>query len=224
MKKAIVLLSGGLDSAVTLYLARKRLFSCQCLIFDYGQRHKREIESAKMIAKVADCPYQILNIKLPWKGSSLLDKSIKIPQVTRIQGHKVTSRVPSTYVPGRNIIFLSLGISYAEAINAKVIFIGANAVDFSGYPDCRPEFYRAFKKVISTGTKAGIKKKEIKIKTPLISKSKAQIIRLGAQLGVQFELTWSCYRGGKRPCGRCDSCHFRAKGFAEAGILDPLRN
>jgi 7-cyano-7-deazaguanine synthase len=221
VKKAIVLLSGGLDSAVTLYFAKKQGFHCRCLIFDYGQRHKREIESARRVARAAGCAYKILRIKLPWNGSSLLDKSIKIPLVTRLEGQGVASRVPSTYVPGRNIIFLSLGISYAEAINAKVIFIGANAVDFSGYPDCRPEFYRAFSKVIVTGTKAGIKGEGIKIKTPLISKTKAQIIRLGAQLGVPFKLTWSCYKGGKRPCGKCDSCFFRAKGFAEAGIYDP---
>jgi len=125
-------------------------------------------------------------------------------------------------VPGRNIIFLSFALSYAETIGAKAIYIGAHAQDYSGYPDCRPEFYRAFRKVISCGTKAGVEKKEIEVRVPLINKNKAQIIRLGVRLGVPFEFTWSCYRGRRVPCGECDSCYFRAKGFKEAGIIDPL--
>ena len=234
-RQAIVLLSGGLDSAVTLYFAKKQGFKCYCLIFDYGQRHRREVESAKKIAKVADCPIQIIKINLPWRGSSLLDKNIKVtktpldftrlrsPQVARgKQGHNDTSDIPSTYVPGRNIIFLSFALSYAEAIKAEAIFIGAHIQDYSGYPDCRPEFYQEFSRVIATGTKAGIKKSKIQIKTPLIRKTKAQIIRLGANLGVPFGLTWSCYQGGKKPCRRCDSCYFRARGFQEAGLIDPL--
>ncbi|MFH1338366.1 MAG: 7-cyano-7-deazaguanine synthase QueC [Candidatus Omnitrophota bacterium] len=221
MRKAIVLLSGGLDSAVTLYFAKKQNYACRCLIFDYGQRHKREIESAKKIAGAADCPYRILRTRFPWKGSSLLDKSRRICLKAKQPVGK-TANIPATYVPGRNIIFLSFALSFAEKIGAEAIFIGANAVDFSGYPDCRPEFYRAFSRVIATGTKAGVKGEEIKIKTPLIRRTKAQIIRLGVQLAVPFELTWSCYRGGSRPCGNCDSCYFRAKGFAEAGIPDPL--
>ncbi len=220
-KKAIVLLSGGLDSAVTLYLAKRQGFKCHCLIFDYGQRHKKEIESAKRIAKVASCPYRILRIRLPWKGSSLLDKKVPISQQANRQTGK-RANIPATYVPGRNTIFLSFALSFAEATGAEVIFIGANAIDFSGYPDCRSEFYRAFNKVIAKGTKVGVKGEGIKIETPLIQRTKAQIIRLGAQLGVPFELTWSCYRGGKRPCGKCDSCHFRTKGFAEADLPDPL--
>lgn len=211
MERAVVLLSGGLDSATTLYLAKKRGFHCSCLSFDYGQRHKRELDSAKKIAKAAGCTYQMLKIKLPWGGSSLLDSKTDIP--TRGRG------IPNTYVPARNIIFLSFALSFAEAIGARAIFIGANALDFSGYPDCRPEFYRAFNKVIVTGTKKG---KAIKIETPLINKSKAEIIKLASCLGVPYELTWSCYRGGKSPCGRCDSCYFRAKGFQEAGLADPL--
>lgn len=214
-------MSGGLDSATTLYLAKSEGFKCFCLIFDYGQRHKREIESAERIAKAAAYPYRILKIKLPWKGSSLLDKKNNVPSATRPQGHKATRGIPSTYVPGRNTIFLSFAVSYAETLGAKVIFIGANAVDFSGYPDCRPEFYRAFDKIIAVGTKAGVQEKAIKIEAPLIHKTKAEIIRLGNCLGVPFELTWSCYQGERQPCGKCDSCYFRAKGFKEAGIKDP---
>lgn len=213
-KRAVVLLSGGIDSATTLYLAKDKGFSPYCLIFDYGQRHSREIESAKRIAKEAGCRYLICKINLPWKGSSLLDKKKRIPRRGR--------GIPSTYVPARNTIFLSFALSFAEAIRAEVIFIGANAIDFSGYPDCRPRFYYAFRKVICCGTKAGVEKREIKIRTPLIWKTKAQIIKLGQSLGVPYELTWSCYRGKKKPCGICDSCRFRAKGFLEADLKDPL--
>ena len=220
--QAIVLLSGGLDSATTLYLAKKQNFKCLCLIFDYHQRHRREIESAKHIAQSADCKAQIIKISLPWRGSALLDKKINIPVVTRAPGHQGTSVIPLTYVPARNIIFLSFALSCAEAVAAEAIFIGAHSQDYSGYPDCRPEFYRAFDRIIATGTKAGIQKKNIEIKTPLIHKTKAEIIRLGARLGVPFEFTWSCYQGGRQPCQECDSCYFRAKGFKEAGIKDPL--
>jgi 7-cyano-7-deazaguanine synthase len=213
-KKAIVLLSGGLDSATTLYIAKSEGYQCQGLVFDYGQRHKREIEAAKKISSLAKCPIKIIKIALPWKGSALLDNKIKLPG-SRV---KVSSNIPVTYVPGRNIIFLSFALSFAEAISASAIFIGANALDYSGYPDCRPEFFAAFRKIVSTGTKAGVENKSIEIKTPLINKTKAEIIKLGRKLGVPFESTWSCYKGGKKPCGKCDSCYFRAKGFREAGI------
>jgi len=219
-RQAIVLLSGGLDSATTLFLARDLGFQCSCLIFDYGQRHKKEIESAKKIARIAHSPYKIVKLDFPWKGSALLDKKIKIPQYARIQGRKNT--ISSTYVPARNIIFLSLALSFAEAVKAEAIFIGANAVDFSGYPDCRPLFFKAFKKAADSGTKAGIEDKKIRIATPLIKKTKAEIIKIGKRLGVPFGLTWSCYAGGNKPCGRCDSCYFRAKGFKQAKITDPL--
>ncbi len=235
-RKAIVLLSGGLDSATTLYLAKKKGFHCFCLIFDYGQRHKRELQSAKRIAQRAKCPYTILKINLPWKGSALLDKKIEISWSTktqrqhpaisewpvRVRTRKDTSKIPSTYVPARNIIFLSFALSFAEAIKAEAIFIGAHIQDYSGYPDCRPEFYRAFSQIIATGTKTGLEQRKIKIETPLIRKTKAQIIRLATRLEVPLALTWSCYRGGKVPCGKCDSCYYRAKGFQEAGIVDPL--
>jgi 7-cyano-7-deazaguanine synthase len=220
--RAVVLLSGGLDSATALYFAKERGFKCFCLIFDYGQRHLREIESAREIAKSANCSYQILKIKLPWSGSALLDNKIKIPSAARSLGQRGIGKIPVTYVPARNLVFLSFALSYAEAVNAEAIFIGAHTQDYSGYPDCRPEFYRAFAKVISTGTKAGVEKKKIKINTPLINLAKSKIIRLAAQLGVPLELTWSCYQGKARPCGRCDSCIYRARGFKEAGISDPL--
>lgn len=215
-KRAVILLSGGLDSATTLYFAKDKGFRCHCLIFDYGQRHQKEIQSAKKIARIAKCPFRIIKISLPWKGSSLLDKNIKLPAV------KARGDIPTTYVPGRNIIFLSFALSFAEAIKAKAIFIGAHAQDYSGYPDCRPEFYKAFSGVIETGTKAGVDKKNVEIKTPLINMTKAGIIKLGMKLGAPFELTWSCYKGGAKPCGVCDSCYYRQKGFMEAGLRGSL--
>lgn len=198
------MLSGGIDSTTTLYYAKSKGYKCFALIFDYGQRHHREIRSAVAVAKRAKVPYRIIKISLPWKGSSLLDKKLKLPKGKKLKG------IPSTYVPARNTIFLSFALSYAEAIGAKMIFIGANAIDFSGYPDCRPQYYRAFRKVIREGTKV----KKIKVKTPLINMTKAQIIRLGMNLGAPLELTWSCYRGGSKPCGVCDSCRLRQKGFS----------
>ena len=215
-KKAVVLLSGGLDSATALYIARAKGYACHCLVFDYGQRHLREIEAAKKLAKKSGSSCQIVKISLPWKGSSLLDRKVKLPKALRL----AVDKIPTTYVPGRNIIFLSFALSFAESIGAQAIFIGVHSQDYSGYPDCRPEFYQAFKKVVSSGTKAGVQHKKIKILTPLIYKTKAGIIRLGNKLGVPFKLTWSCYKGGKAPCGECDSCYYRAKGFAEAGIKD----
>ena len=218
-RKAVVLLSGGLDSATALYYAKAAGFACHCLIFDYGQRHRREIDSARKIAQVAHCPFSEIKISLPWKGSSLLDSKARIPSGIAQRKNR-GAVIPNTYVPGRNIIFLSFALSCAETVGASAIFIGAHAQDYSGYPDCRPEFFRAFSRVAACGTKAGLEKKKIVIRNPLISKNKAQIIRLGHKLGVPFRLTWSCYRGGKRPCGVCDSCYFRKKGFIEAGLKD----
>ncbi|MFH0855510.1 MAG: 7-cyano-7-deazaguanine synthase QueC [Candidatus Omnitrophota bacterium] len=213
-RRAIVLLSGGLDSATALYIAKSEGYICHCLSFDYGQRHLREIEAAVKISRLAKCPLELVKIALPWKGSALLDSKARLPGPKG----RAKSNIPATYVPGRNIIFLSFALSFAEAIGAKAIFIGAHAQDYSGYPDCRPEFYAAFRKVVSTGTKAGVENRGIEIKAPLINMSKAQIIRLGYKLGVPFELTWSCYKGVKAPCGRCDSCYYREKGFREAGL------
>jgi len=216
-RQAIVLLSGGLDSAVTLYLAKSRGFKCRCLIFDYGQRHRREIAFAKKIALSANCPYQVLKINLPWKGSALLDQKIPVPR-----NKKGRDLIPSTYVPARNIIFLSFALSFAEAKGVKAVFIGAHAQDYSGYPDCRPEFFGVLRKLVNCATKAGVEKKSVKVYTPLLNKRKSQIIRLGHKLKVPFEITWSCYSGGKYPCGSCDSCYFRARGFRQAGLKDPL--
>ncbi len=222
-KKAVVLLSGGLDSATTLYFAKAKGFQCYCLIFDYGQRHKKEIASAKKIAQRAGCAWQIIKLSLPWKGSSLLDKKLKIPEFSNSTNSINSSNsIPSTYVPARNIIFLSFALSCAEAIKASSIFIGANAIDYSGYPDCRPEFYRAFIRAVNLGTKAGVEGRGFSIFTPLIKMTKAGIIKLGTRLKVPYELTWSCYQGGRKPCGKCDSCNFRARGFQEAGYRDPL--
>ncbi|MFH1202378.1 MAG: 7-cyano-7-deazaguanine synthase QueC [Candidatus Omnitrophota bacterium] len=220
-RQAVVLLSGGLDSATALYLAKNSGFKCFCLIFDYGQRHRKEISSAKEIAKAAGSSYKILKINLPWKGSALLDKKVKVPKPVNSSTRKPANLIPVTYVPGRNIIFLSFALSYAEAIKAKAIFIGAHCQDYSGYPDCRPQFYRAFYRVSQTGTRAGSENHPVKIISPLINKTKAQIIKLGQRLKVPFKLTWSCYRGLRHPCGKCDSCKFRIKGFKEAGIKDP---
>jgi len=211
--KAVVLLSGGLDSSTVLYIAKKKYRDCGCLIFDYKQRHNREQECAKKIARFVGCNYKIVKIIFPWKGSSLIDKTKKIPYNKKIGGE-----IPSTYVPGRNTIFLSYALSFAETIGAKKIFIGANAVDFSGYPDCRPQYYQNFNKLLAVGTKSG----DIKIETPLLYKTKKEIVELAVKLKVPLKLTWSCYSGGKKPCGKCDACILRAKGFALAGRKDPI--
>jgi len=203
MKKAIVLLSGGMDSAVTLYIARKMGYKTYCLIFDYGQRHKKEVGFAKQLARIADSEYSVLNIRLPWGKSALLDKRTKVPENRRSSG------IPVTYVPARNTIFISFALSFAEAIEAKRIFIGANARDFSGYPDCRPLYFKRFNRLLKKATKAA----GIRIEAPLLHKTKREIVEIGRRLGVPFELTWSCYKGGKGPCGRCDACRLREKGF-----------
>ncbi len=217
-KKAIVLLSGGLDSSTTLYDAISKGYECHCLIFDYGQKHKKEILQAKAVARKAACPYFLVKIGLPWKGSALLDNKISVPKQRALN----TTEIPVTYVPARNIIFLSFAASHAEAIGAKTIFIGANAVDYSGYPDCRPEFIRAYQAMLSQGLKSSVEGggKKIKVVTPLIRLSKAQIVKLAVKLKVPLALTWSCYNGGNKPCGVCDSCRLRAQGFAQAKFQD----
>ncbi|MFZ5800577.1 MAG: 7-cyano-7-deazaguanine synthase QueC [Candidatus Omnitrophota bacterium] len=232
-KKAIVLLSGGLDSTTTLYWALDKGYRCHCLVFDYGQRHRREILAAKRICQRAGCSARVVKITLPHHGSSLLNRHMRLPQrpqgvLSEVEGRanaptrKRANIIPNTYVPARNIIFLSLAASFAETQKAQAIFIGANAVDYSGYPDCRPEFFRQFIRAIAAGTKSGVEGKKIKIITPLIYKSKKEIVQTGQRLDVPFALTWSCYKGGRFPCGECDSCRLRQKGFREAGLKDPL--
>lgn len=219
--KAVVLLSGGLDSTTTLYYALSQKFRCHCLIVDYGQRHRKEVAAARRIAKAAGSPFQVIRIQLPWGGSALTDRRIRVPKGRSLA--EIGRGIPATYVPARNTLFLSYAVSFAEAIGATAVFIGANFLDASGYPDCRPAYYRAFAQVIRRGTKTGAEGKPIRIATPLIRKTKAQIIRLGRRLGVPYELTWSCYLGKTRPCGKCDSCLLRAKGFHEAGLSDPAK-
>jgi len=218
MKKAVILLSGGLDSTTILYHAKAKGYEAHCLIFDYGQRHRKEIARAMSIARQAKCDYKLVKFAMAWQGSSLLDRSMKLPSRKKIDA----KGIPSTYVPARNIIFLSFAVSYAETIGAQAVFIGANAIDYSGYPDCRPRFFKAYEKVIRAGMKSGVEGKTIKIVAPLLQKTKAQIIRMGTRLKVPYNKTWSCYQGGRRPCGICESCRLRQKGFEEAGIKDPL--
>ncbi len=214
MKKAVVLLSGGLDSTTTLYFAKSKGYKVHALIFDYRQRHKKEVEAALKIAKLNQIDYDVVKIKLAWSKSSLTDKKAKVPYQRNLKD----KNIPSTYVPGRNIIFLSYGFSLAESITASKVFIGAHINDYSGYPDCRPEFLKAFQE----SANRGLSGKKITISAPLLSKDKVQIVRLGLKLGVPFELTWSCYKGDKNPCLKCDSCRFRIEGFRQVGILDPL--
>lgn len=209
--------SGGLDSTTVLYHALSKGYEAHCLVFTYGQRHARETRTALATARRLGCSCDVLKINLPWGGSALLDRSVRVPEHGRVDPRKI----PVTYVPGRNTIFLSFALSCAEAVGAGTIFIGANAVDYSGYPDCRPSYFEAFAKMAALGTKAGVEGENIRIVAPLLRKTKAGIVRLGQKLGVPFEKTWSCYKGGRRPCGKCDSCVLRAKGFAEAGVVDP---
>jgi 7-cyano-7-deazaguanine synthase len=223
-KKAVVLLSGGLDSATTLAIAKECKFACFALTFRYGQRHSIEINSAKKIVKSIDAvQHKIIDISpAVFSGSALTDKSIKVP-LNRVIN---TARIPVTYVPARNTIFLSYALALAESIGAFDIFIGVNATDYSGYPDCRNEYIKAFEKMANLATAAAAKKKgRYKIHTPIIKMSKAQIIKTGTRLGVNYSLTHSCYNPAKngRPCGRCDSCRLRLKGFAQAGLKDPLK-
>lgn len=218
--KAIVLLSGGIDSATVLFIAKRMGYECHTLTFDYGQRHKREIDSARRIARAAGCRSTVLSIRLPWKGSALVNRKQAIPK--RRPWAKMCKDIPATYVPARNTIFLSYGLSFAESIGAGKIFIGANAVDFSGYPDCRKPFIRAFEDVIREGTKAGAEGRRISIEAPLISMTKSEIISEAKRIGVPLGMTWSCYEGKAQPCGGCDSCVIRRRGFEGAGLKDKV--
>ena len=222
MSEAVVLLSGGLDSSTVLALAKERGFEVAALTFDYGQRHRRELESAKEVAaslKVREHIVLHLDVGKHLR-SSLTNKSMSVP-VGRSRA-QIASGVPDTYVPSRNIIFLSVASSIAESRGASSVFIAANAVDFSGYPDCTPEFISAFQRTIDVGTKTGKEGQGIRIEAPLLRMSKRDIVREALRLKVPLELTWSCYKGGRKACGRCDSCQLRLQAFAEAGAKDPL--
>lgn len=224
-KNVVVLLSGGLDSSTLAYLAARkaspqannRVFT---LTFNYGQRHKKELVLAKAVSKaIGAVNHIVINFDLTkWGGSALTDVNIKVPK-----NRKLTDKsIPITYVPARNTIFLAFALAYAEAVKAEEIYIGVNAVDYSGYVDCRPKFINKFQELIKLATVAG-SSGGIKIKTPLINLSKAEIVKLGEKLGVDWAMTWSCYQGGKLACGECDSCRLRLKGFNEAGVKDGVK-
>ncbi|CAD5376401.1 7-cyano-7-deazaguanine synthase [Pseudomonas sp. OF001] len=219
-KKAVILLSGGLDSATVLAMARAEGYACYTMSFDYGQRHRAELQAAERVARqLGAIEHKVVGIDLNGiGGSALTDASIAVPE-TPGEG------IPVTYVPARNTLFLSLALGWAEVLGARDIFIGVNAVDYSGYPDCRPEFIDAFERLANLATKAGVEGEGFRIRAPLQYLSKAEIIQAGISRGVDFALTVSCYQADAdgRACGRCDSCRLRAEGFASAGIADPTR-
>jgi 7-cyano-7-deazaguanine synthase len=220
MKRAVVLLSGGLDSATTLAIACADGFICHALSVDYGQRHATELEAARRVATALGArEHRIMRIDLAGiGGSALTDASIPVPQTP-------SSGIPVTYVPARNTALLALALGWAEVLEARDIFVGVNAIDYSGYPDCRPEFIAAFEKLAAFATRAGVEGQRTRIHAPLIELSKADIIRRGQELGVDFGLTVSCYQADSagRACGRCDACRLRLEGFRKAGIADPTQ-
>ncbi len=224
MKHAIVLLSGGLDSATTLAIARSQDYATYALSFDYGQRHQRELEAAKKVAKSLGArEHRTVKIDNQIFGESALTNDVDVPKSRSEE--EIGSGIPATYVPARNTIFLAHALAWAETIGAGHIFIGANAIDYSGYPDCRPEFIALFEMLANVGTKAGAEGARIQIHAPLIKLSKAEIIRKAVELQVDLSLTHSCYdpRPDGRACGECDSCQLRLKGFREAGVTDPIK-
>ena len=220
MKKAVVLLSGGLDSATVLAIARSENFACYCLSFDYHQRHIAELDAAGRVANaLGAAEHRVFQFDLStFGGSALTDASIAVPQTP-------TTGIPVTYVPARNTIMLSLALAWAEVLGARDIFIGVNALDYSGYPDCRREYIDAFERMANLATKAAVEGDPVRIPVPLIDLTKAQIIRLGMALGVDYGLTVSCYQADAegRACGQCDSCRLRREGFIAAGLPDPTR-
>ncbi len=219
-KKAVVLVSGGLDSATVLATANDQGYDCYALSFDYGQRQISELNAARAVAKAHGAiDHKVVRLSLnDFGGSALTDDSIDVPE-------EETEGIPVTYVPARNTVFLSLALGWAEVLGADEIFIGVNAVDYSGYPDCRPEFIEAYEKMANLATKAGVEGQKLSIQTPLMSLTKAEIIKLGTSVGVDYSLTVSCYQADDdgQACGKCDSCRLRAKGFEDAGVADPTR-
>ena len=222
--KAVILLSGGLDSSTVLYLAKSEGYDCYALSFDYQQRHRRELAAAKTIATaVSVIAHQVVSFDLSlWGGSALTDSQIALPQDRELSA--MSESIPVTYVPARNTIFLSFALAYAEAIGANRVYIGVNALDYSGYPDCRGDYIDAMRSVFRLGTKQGREGDPIEIITPLIDLKKTEIIQLGNRLGVPWQQTWSCYSGDEVPCGTCDSCLLRLAAFAELGLVDPAMN
>lgn len=219
-KKAVVLLSGGLDSATVVAMARAEGYVCYTMSFDYGQRHRAELQAAERVARqLGVVEHKVIGMNLNGiGGSALTDTTIAVPE-TAVEG------IPVTYVPARNTLFLSLALGWAEVLGARDIFIGVNAVDYSGYPDCRPEFIAAFERLANLATKAGVEGQGFRIRAPLQSMSKAKIVLAGTRLGVDYGTTVSCYQADDdgRACGKCDSCRLRAAGFVDAGLADPTR-
>ena len=215
MAGQLVVLSGGLDSTVCMALAARRGPEPLALTFDYGQRHRNELDHAAGVAGHYGADHLVVQLDTSaWGGSALTDPSIPVPAGGG-------DGIPATYVPARNSIFLAVALGVAEARRLDTVWIGVNAVDYSGYPDCRPEFIEAFRGVARTGQKRGVEGNPVEIQTPLIDATKADIVRLGIETGAPLRLTWSCYQGGEAPCGSCDACLLRARGFAEAGVADP---
>lgn len=224
MNRAVVLLSGGLDSTTVLALARRDGFDVHAMTFRYGQRHEIEVEAARRIARAAGvADHVVVDIDLRTFGGSALTSNTAVPKGSgqRLSNHGI----PITYVPARNTIFLSFALAFAEVLEAREIFIGVNAIDYSGYPDCRPEYIAAFERMANLATRAGVEGNAIHIRTPLIDRTKADIVKLGASLGVDYALTTSCYDPTVHgvACGECDACRLRLKGFADAGMTDPIR-
>lgn len=220
MKRAVVLLSGGLDSATVLAMAREQGFECYALSVDYGQRHHAELAAAKKVSDVLGArEHRVINIDLTaFGGSSLTDNKIAVPE-------HASAGIPSTYVPARNTIMLSLALAWAEVLQAQDIFFGVNAVDYSGYPDCRPEYVESFERMANLATKFAVEGKPLSLHAPLLHLSKAKIIQQGVRLGVDYTMTVSCYQADEdgKACGRCDSCRLRSEGFTAAGVLDSTR-
>lgn len=219
-QKAVILLSGGLDSATVVAMARDQGYACYTMSFDYGQRHRAELQAAERVAaQLGVVEHKVIGLNLNGiGGSALTDERIDVPEV-------VGEGIPVTYVPARNTVFLALALGWAEVLGARDIFIGVNAVDYSGYPDCRPEFVAAFEHMANLATKAGVEGQGFLIQAPLQQLSKAKIVQEGIRLGVDYAMTVSCYQADAdgRACGKCDSCRLRAAGFAEAGVTDPTR-
>ena len=220
--KAVILLSGGLDSSTVLYQAKADGYECYAISFDYQQRHQRELTSAQQIAESAGIvEHQVVKFDLTlWGGSALTDRKIDLPRDRSLD--QMSETIPITYVPARNTIFLSFALGYAETVNASRVYIGVNALDYSGYPDCRPDYIDAMQDVFRLGTKQGREGNPILIYSPLIHLKKTEIIQLGKQLGVPWEKTWSCYAGEEKACGVCDSCKLRLAAFQELGLTDPI--